>query len=142
LDEAFWDSSALVPLCIKQKATPAVQALSAIYGMAVWWSAPVEVRGAFARLIRMRQLTLTEHVEARVRLDRMRRLWHEVYPSEQLREQAERFVDRFPLKAADAQQLAAAMTWSLNRPRGRVFISGDTQLLDSARQLGFQAIEP
>ena len=140
-----------------------------MYDMAVWWSAPVEMRGAFARLFRMRLLTLTGQVEAQVTLDRMRRVWHEVYPSEQLREQAERLVgdhhsgrrcglsrrpggrrrlqaerlvERFPLKAADAQQLAAAMTWCLNRPRGRVFISGDTQLLDAARQLGFQAIEP
>jgi predicted nucleic acid-binding protein len=113
-----------------------------MYDVAVWWSAPVEIRGAFARLLRMRQLTLTGQVEALVTLDDMRRVWHEVYPSEQLREQAERYVDRFPLKAADAQQLAAAMIWCLNRPRGRVFISGDTQLLDAARQLGFQAIEP
>jgi predicted nucleic acid-binding protein len=142
LDEAFWDSSALVPLCITEKATIAAQTLSAMYDMAVWWSAPVEMRGAFARLFRMRLLTLTGQVEAQVTLDRMRRVWHEVYPSEQLREQAERLVERFPLKAADAQQLAAAMTWCLNRPRGRVFISGDTQLLDAARQLGFQAIEP
>jgi predicted nucleic acid-binding protein len=141
LEEAFWDSSALVPLCIRQKATPAAKALSATYSIAVWWSAPVEMRGAFARLIRMRQLAPGEHVEAQVRLDRMRRQWHEVYPSEELRERAERFVDRFPLKAADAQQLAAAMTWCLNRPRGRVFISGDTQLLAAARQLGFQALE-
>jgi len=89
----------------------------------------------------MRQLTVTEHVEAQVRLDRMRSLWHEVYPREELRERAERLVDRFPLKAADAQQLAAAMTWCLGRPRGRVFISGDSQLLDVARQLGFQAVE-
>ena len=142
MDYAFWDSSALVPLCVTQRATAAVQALSAMYDMAVWWSAPVEIRGAFARLLRMRQLTLTGHVEALVTLDDMRRVWHEVYPSEKLREQAERLVDRFPLKAADAQQLAAAMTWCLSRPRGRVFISGDTQLLDAARQLGFQAIEP
>jgi predicted nucleic acid-binding protein len=99
------------------------------------------MRGAFARLLRMRQLTLTGQVQAQVTLDRMRRVWHEVYPSEQLRERAERLVDRFPLKAADAQQLAAAMTWCLGRPRGRVFISGDTQLLDAARQLGFEAVE-
>jgi predicted nucleic acid-binding protein len=142
LDEAFWDSSALVPLCIRQKATPAVQALSAMYGMAVWWSAPVEMRGAFACLLRMRLITITGQVEALVTLDQIRRVWHEIHPSEQLREQAERLVERFPLKAADAQQLAATMTWCLNRPIGRIFISGDTQLLDAARQLGFQAIEP
>jgi len=141
MDYAFWDSSVLVPLCVKQRATPAVQALNAQYRMVVWWSAPVEMRGAFARLVRMGQLTSNEHVQAQVRLDRMRSIWQEVYPSEPLREQAERLVDRFPLKAADAQQLAAAIVWCGGRTKGRAFISGDSQLLDAARQLGFHAIE-
>src|SRR5271165_7055642 len=102
MEDAFWDSSALVPLCVKQQATPTVQALNARYSMAVWWSTPVEMRGAFARLIRMAQLKPTEHVEAQVRLDRMRSGWREMPQSEDLREQAERLVDRFPLKASDA----------------------------------------
>jgi predicted nucleic acid-binding protein len=141
LDEAFWDSSALVPLCIERKATAVVRQLSATYNIAVWWSAPVEMRGAFARLLRMRQLTPAGQAEAQVTLDRIRRVWREVNPSDQVREQAERLVDRFPLKAADAQQLAAAISWCLDRPKGRAFIAGDGQLLDAARQLGFRAIE-
>ena len=140
MDYAFWDASALVPLCVTQRATPMVEALSAQYRVAVWWSTPVEMRGAFARLLRMGQMAPTGQVQALVTLDRMRSVWREVDPSEQLREQAERLVDRFPLKAADAQQLAAALTWCIGRPRGRLFISGDGQLLDAARQLGFQAI--
>jgi predicted nucleic acid-binding protein len=141
MDYAFWDASALVPLCVMQRATPVVEALSAQYRIAVWWSTPVEMRGAFARLVRMGQMTPTGQVQALVTLDGMRSVWREIDPSEPLREQAERLVDRFPLKAADAQQLAAAMTWCGGRTRGRAFISGDSQLLDAARQLGFQAIE-
>lgn len=141
MDYAFWDSSTLVRLCVQRQAIPAALALSEQYQMAVWWSAPVEMRGAFARLVRMGQLSPNEHVQAQVRLDRMRSDWLEVEPSDTLREQAERLVDRFPLKAADAQQLAAAMTWCLGRTTGRAFISGDTQLLDAAKQLGFQDIE-
>ncbi len=109
--------------------------------MAVWWSTPVEMRGAFARLVRMGQLSPNDHVQAQVRLDSIRSDWREVDPSEPLREQAERLVDRFPLKAADAQQLAAALVWCIGRPEGRVFISGDSQLLEAARQLGFHAVE-
>ncbi|MGB8261354.1 MAG: type II toxin-antitoxin system VapC family toxin [Terracidiphilus sp.] len=141
MEEAFWDSSALVPLCVQQQSTPVVQALAGRYLMVVWWSTPVEIRGAFARLVRMGQLTSNGPVGAQVELENFRSVWQEVPPSEELRAQAERLVDRFPLKAADAQQLAAALTWSFGRPRGRVFISGDAQLLDAARQLGFQAIE-
>ena len=138
---AFWDASALVPLCVFQQANPTVQALSAQYRIAVWWSTPVEMRSGFARLVRMGLLSTNEHVQAQVRLDRMRSDWLEVDPSETLREQAERLVDRFPLKAADAQQLAAAMVWCGGRTKGRVFISGDSQLLEAARQLGFHAVE-
>jgi predicted nucleic acid-binding protein len=141
MDYAFWDASALVPLCVTQRATPVVEALSAQYSLAVWWSTPVEMRGAFARLVRMGQLTPNGQVQAQVTLDRMRSDWLEVDPSEPLREQAERLVDRFPLKAADAQQLAAAMAWCIGRSKGRVFISGDSQLLEAARQLGFHGIE-
>jgi predicted nucleic acid-binding protein len=88
----------------------------------------------------MGQLMPNGHVQAQVVLDQMRRIWQEVYPSEELREQAERLVDRFPLKAADAQQLAVALAWCVGRPNGRVFITGDDQLLNAARQLGFEAI--
>jgi predicted nucleic acid-binding protein len=141
MDYAFWDTSALIPLCVKQRSTSTVQALSAQYQKAVWWSTPVEMRSGFARLVRMSQLMPNEVVQAQIRLDRMRSDWLEVDPSEPLREQAERLVDRFPLKAADAQQLAAAMIWCIGRTKGRVFISGDSQLLDAARQLGFQTVE-
>ena len=132
MEEAFWDSSSLVPLCVQQASSPMAQALTAQYAMAVWWSTPVEMRGAFARLIRMGLLTPNQLVGAQVRLDRLRAAWREMPPSEELREQAERLVDRFPLKAAGAQQLAAALIWALNRHRGLPFISGDSQLLEAA----------
>jgi len=109
MDYAFWDASALVPLCVFQQANPAVQVLNAQYCIAVWWSTSVEMRSGFARLVRMGQLSPNEHVQALVRLDRMRSVWQEIEPSEPLREQAERLVDRFALKAADALQLAAAL---------------------------------
>lgn len=141
MDYAFWDASALVPLCVHQRATPLAHALSAKYRIVVWWSTSVEMRGAFARLLRMGQLIPTAHVAAQFELGQFRFVWREVYPSEELREQAERLVDRLPLKAADALQLAAALSWCFGRPKGRLFISGDRQLLDAARELGFHAVE-
>jgi len=141
MDDAFWDTSSLIPLCVRQRSTPIVQALSAQYQKVVWWSTPVEIRSGFARLARMGQLSPNDQVQALIRLDSMRSDWQEIDPSEALRGQAERLVDRFPLKAADAQQLAAALTWCMGRTEGRAFISGDSQLLDAARQLGFQAVE-
>lgn len=140
MEEAFWDSSALVPICVQQNATPLALALGAKYEMTVWWSAPVEMRAAFARLLRMGQLTQNGHVQALVTLDSLRATWWEVEPDEPLRLQAEGLVDRFPLKSADAQQLAAALAWCLGKPGNRVFLSGDKQLIDAAHQLGFQTV--
>jgi predicted nucleic acid-binding protein len=141
MELAFWDSSSLVPLCVQQQASAAVRQLISRYQMVVWWSTAVEMRSAFARLLRMGQLTPAEHAVARECLDQMRHAWRELQPSEPLREQAESLLDRFPLKAADALQLAAALAWCLGRPNQRVFISGDGQLLEAARQLGFHAVE-
>ena len=138
---AFWDSSALVPLCVQQRASPTVRRLARHYGIVVWWCTAVEVRSAFARLMRVRELTRAGQVLAEKSLEQMENRWIEVQPTEALRSEAEGLLTRFPLRAADALQLAAAMTWALDRPQGRVFICGDTQLLEAARGLGFQAEE-
>ncbi|HEY1161423.1 MAG TPA: hypothetical protein VGE83_12375 [Terracidiphilus sp.] len=89
----------------------------------------------------MGRLTSTGRVQAQVALDELRSNWQELLPTDELRSQAERLIDRFPMKAADALQLAAALAWCGGRPRARAVISGDAQLLDAARQLGFQGIE-
>jgi predicted nucleic acid-binding protein len=141
MDPAFWDSSSLVPLCVVQAESSRVRQLSASYRIHVWWSAPVEVRSAIARLSRMGVLSQAEIALARNVLSRLKSNWLEVLPSATLRDDAEDFVDRFQLRAADAQQLAAANDWALGRPSGRVFISGDVPLLEAARQLGFQTIQ-
>lgn len=114
------------------------ESLSKKYRVVVWWATPVEVRGAFARLLRIGQLTSSGNVQAQVILAQLRSKWQEISPDQPLRDQAERLLDRFTLKAADALQLAAALAWTFGRPRARAFISGDTQLLEAARQLGFQ----
>ena len=72
MEPAFWDSSSLVPLCVQQQATLIAEAMSKKYGMLVWWAAPVEVRSAFARLIRMGQLTSGGQVQAQVVLEDLR----------------------------------------------------------------------
>ena len=141
MEAAFWDSSALVPLFIQQPSSLNVLQLARKFEFVVWWSTPIEVKSAFARLVRMAHITSTEFADAHVDLSDLRQSWQEVAPSDQLRSLAESFLDRFSLRAADAQQLSAAYLWASAKPRGRTFLSGDRQLLDAARQLGFQAIE-
>ena len=141
MEPAFWDSSSLVPLCVLQLSTPRVEALSKSHSIVVWWAAPVELKSAFARLVRMRALTIAGETQAQIVLERLRRNWREVDPSDRLRERAESLLDRFDLTAADAMQLAAALTWCMGYPRNRPFISGDSRLLDAARAIGFAGLE-
>lgn len=93
MEYAFWDSSALVPLCVQQKPTPAVEALVIKYGIVVWWCTPVEMQSAFARLLRVGQLTPKQLVGAQVRMERIRAGWREIQPSDTLREQAQRMLE-------------------------------------------------
>ena len=140
MDYAFWDSSAIVRLCIQSQATPLVHGLVSRYRMAVWWSAPVEIRSAFERLRRTGEITASEHAAALVEAAFFKGGWREMTPHDALRDQAARMLEPFALKAADALQLAAALSWCAGKPQGRAFISGDVQLLRAAEQLGFQTI--
>jgi predicted nucleic acid-binding protein len=138
---AFWDSSSIVPLCVEQPSSVSARSLTAQVGLAVWWAAAVEVRSAVARLVRIRQINARGQVQALLLLDQLRRDWREIRPADQIRDRAEQLLDRFPLSAADSLQLAAAWMWCQGHPRNRRFISGDRQLLDAARKLGFTVIE-
>ena len=139
--KAFWDSSAIVPLCLEQPSTAAARVLTMQFGLVVWWAAAVEVRSAVARLVRMRQISSRGQVQAILLLEMLRNEWREIRPIDQVRERAEQLLDRFPLHAADALQLAASWIWCQGHPRNRRFISSDVQLLDAARRVGFTAIE-
>ena len=110
MNAAFWDTSALVPLCVQQQPSPAVRQLLEQHETAVWWATPVEMRSAIERLLRMSQMSGPEHAAAGVRLEKLRRGWRELQPSEALRSHAETFLISYPLRAADALQLAAAWT--------------------------------
>jgi hypothetical protein len=62
-----------------------------------------------------------------------------IEPVEVVKELALAQLDRFPLKAGDALQLAAALVWCRQRPGGRMFICNDRQLRSAANELGFEA---
>jgi predicted nucleic acid-binding protein len=141
MDSAFWDSSSLVPLCVRQKSTPLAQNLGQQYRMAVAWFAPVEIRGSIARMLRNREITANQQAQGLALLDVYRADWREILPGPAMRQKAEDFVERFPLRAADALQLASAWAWCQGHPSGRPFISGDAQLLYAAGQLGFSTIQ-
>jgi predicted nucleic acid-binding protein len=140
MEPAFWDSSALVPICLRQQSSASVQQLSDQYDVVAWWATPVEARSAFARELRAGTLSRLEYQQALRRFDVIGHGWHEIQPAEQLRQIAESMLERYQLRGADALQLAAAYVWSDGRPFERHFIACDKRLLEAAREAGFRVI--
>lgn len=140
LSTAFWDSSALVPLCIQESASRQVRLHLRKFAPVVWWGSPVEVHSAVARLHRKGAVNDAEKQGALSRLALLRRGWREILPDEPLRELAVQLLDVYSLRAADSLQLAAALTWCRQHPAQKRFISGDQRLCDAAEAAGFVVI--
>ena len=136
---AFWDASALVPLCVNQDATPRAITLYKTHDVAVWWATPVEIASALARLLRMRRLDASEWTKAAKLSKRLTDSWSVIQPSDGLRAKAMQLVDQYDLRASDSFQLAAALEWCENTPRGRVFLATDQKLREAALLSGFDA---
>ena len=136
---AFWDTSALVPLCVRQGITPRAIALYKLHDAVVWWAAPVEIASALARLVRMKQLGSSDWTRARRLAKRLADSWSMIQPSDALRARSAQLVDRYDLRAADSFQLAAALECCEDAPHGRVFLTADRRLREAACSSGFEA---
>lgn len=137
---AFWDSSALVPLCANQSTSPQVHVCYRRFSVVVWWTTLVEVRSAISRLYRNHQITDEDQQGALSRLRLISSGWREVIPDDNLRDVAVDALDKYSLSAADALQLAAALTWCQQRPSRRTFITADQRLAEAARSTGFSVV--
>ena len=138
-ETAFWDTSAVVPLCCHQTASAEVRRVARGYGrMVVWWCPRVEAYGALARLRREGALTASGFQQTVARLSILSRAWLEVLPVESVPQRAEELLGRQIIRAADALQLAAALVWCQERPQRRAFVCFDERLAGAATQLGFE----
>src|SRR5215475_5769086 len=122
-EPAFWDASALVPLCVQENASRQAQSRLRESLLVVWWASSVEVHSSVARLHRQGKLRDVEKKGALSRLDVLSRAWREILPSDSLRDLAGQLLDTYELRAADSLQLAAALTWCQHRPSRRAFLS-------------------
>jgi predicted nucleic acid-binding protein len=136
---AFWDSSALVPLCVRQGITPKVVSLFQVHDVVVWWTTPVEIASALFRLLRMKQIDGSDCVKARKLARVIGDYWSVIQPSDALRGKAVQLVERYDLRAADSLQLAAALEWCEDVSQGRVFLTADERLRQAAVLSGFDA---
>ena len=78
---AFWDTSAILPLCTVQSST----SLSARYSRqfskkVVWWATPVEATSALMREFRDGTITVEEKNRAFQRLKVLESTWNEEKP--------------------------------------------------------------
>jgi len=134
----FWDASAIVPLCLREPATPRLRRIAEDDGALVaWWGTPVECYSAFARLRRDGILSPSNEERARGVLSRLTEEWTEIEPSREVRESAGRVLLLHPLRAADSLQLAAALLWARSRAAGHDFVCLDERLREAASREGF-----
>lgn len=140
-EAAFWDSSALVPLCVRESASRQAHSQLRKFAPVVWWGSQVEVYSAVARLWRAGELSEPEKKGAVNRLNLLARAWREILPEGQLREVANHLLDLHALRAAESLQLAAALTWCQHRPAKRSFVCADQRLANEAHRVGFTVVE-
>jgi len=137
----FWDSSAMIPLCVAEPATEIVKVLAAKdEDLVVWWATRVECISAIARRRREGGLTAQAEGQARVALSALAGEWSEVQPAEPVRHRAERILMVHPLRTADALQLAAALIWAEEATSGVEFVCLDQNLRESALKEGFAVL--
>ena len=138
----FWDASAIVSLLIVEAPTRRLQAFAATDpDILVWWGSEVECASALARLERDATLDPRAAVLAFDRLKQLASGWHEIDPTDIVRETATRLLRVHPLRAADALQLAAAIVAAEQRPAALEMLTLDDRLASAARKEGFAVID-
>lgn len=134
----FWDSSALVPLLVREAGTPGVRAALKQDGeMLVWALSPAEVSGALWRRRRSGDLDEPGRLSAEAGLERLADLWTEVVDVTPVVRRARRLLAVHPLRAADALQLGAALTACDDQPDLLPLVTLDDRLAEAARREGF-----
>ena len=138
---AFWDTSALFPLCIQESTSARALSLHKQYEIVVWWATSVEIASALARLLRMKLLSPQEWTQAHNTASVFAKAWTVVSPSNGVRAKAQHLVEQYDLRAADALQIGAALEWCSDVPQGRKFITADGRLFRTALLAGFDALD-
>ena len=134
----FWDSSALVTLLLNESDSSLVaRALKDDPLMVIWWGTPVECESAIRRGSREGKVPPNAVAGAQERLKAFEEDAVEIAPSPEVKSKARALLAAHPLTAADALQLAAAVTWAAGTPAGHEFVTLDMQLADATRHEGF-----
>lgn len=135
---AFWDTSAIVPLCCSQAFSVRARTLRRKFPhITIWWGTTVEVHSALTRLALEGKLTSKSHASALNIWQGLEAGARVVNPVDRVREIARDLPGAYGLRAMDSFQLAAALVWCREKPHNRPFISADIDLSNAATQAGF-----
>lgn len=135
---SFWDSSTLAPLCTNEpRSILAGKLWKHLPKKFVWWETSVEICSALARLERENLISLQKRLNAEKRLELLEKVWTEIQPNLRIKKLARSFPAQYKMKAAGSLQLAAALVWCNEKPKGKDFVSGDEKLIKVAETIGF-----
>jgi predicted nucleic acid-binding protein len=136
----FWDSSAVLPLLMVERASSSVAAVyEADSRQIVWCLTEVEAASAIARRERDgREAADIERARSMLRVLTDR--WEEVTSVQSVRSRALRLLGTHAIRAADALQLAAALVFCDERTESLPFVCLDDRLADAARKERFPVL--
>jgi len=137
---AFWDTSGIVPLCCFQATSQTSRGLRRKYEVVAWWASSIEGQSALKRLLQENQISQVAYNEAIKRLEIQSETWREILPTGKVRELAVNLIKTQNLRTLDALQLAAALVWCFEKPKGRVFVCCDDKLSEAAKTIGFTVL--
>jgi hypothetical protein len=133
----YWDTSALVPLVIAEPESDRVREWLRNDPLIVTWAwTRVELVSAVERRARQGQLTRAQRRACFERFESMAFQWDEVTDLLSVRSKALPLLARYPLRAADAAQLAAALLVAEEEPSSLEFLSLDERLGAAAEREG------
>lgn len=134
----FWDSSAILPLLVREENSEVTRRfLEEQAETAIWWATSVECISALARKEREGRLSLAEMTIAQKNLSRIIENSLCVGATESVRRLAQKLLRRYPLRAADSLQLAAACVLAGESSEDYGFVCNDERLIIAAAKEGF-----
>ena len=137
----FWDTSAIIPLWIAEQGSTRAKAwYRNDPEVIVWTLTRVEIFSALARRRREAPAAASRLLTVRRDFIRTWEQWSEVTAIEIVRRHAERIVESYPLRAADAMQIGAAIVAAEDDPTGFEFVSFDENLARAAEHEGFRVL--
>ena len=137
----FWDTSAILPLIVREATTAALRrVVRTDSDIVVWWNTYVECVSALARREHDGTLSTAQVQAALDHLEAIAESWYVLGPAPVLRATACRLLRTHVLRTADALQLAAAICASEHRPATLPFVCLDTRLKNAASLEGFTIV--